>query len=99
MSLNSGEINMFLNVDLDFIIAETRGFSWKSGGMCTWKKREAMHEVNSYLLGELQEAECSAHDIVESMPEPSLHCPVQAPVLWLSSKYSEFGNSTVKSYC
>lgn len=56
-------------------------------------------KLNSYLLGELQEAVCSAHDIVESMPEPSLHCPVQAPVLWLSSKYSEFGNSTVKSYC
>lgn len=38
-------------------------------------------KLNSYLLGELQEAGYSAHDIVESMPEPSLHCPVEAPVL------------------
>lgn len=45
MSLNSGKINMFLNVDLDFIIAETRGFPWEKSGMCTWKKREALNEV------------------------------------------------------
>lgn len=56
-------------------------------------------KLNSYLLGELQEAGHSAHDSAESVPEPSLHCPVEAPVLWLSSKYSEFGNNTVKSYC
>lgn len=45
------------------------------------KRGRLCMKLNSYLLGELQEAGYSAHDIVESMPEPSLHCPVEAPVL------------------